>query len=93
MKHYRYTTSGTCSRQIDFDLDGDVVHNINFTGGCSGNLKAIPIILEGWTVEEINDKLRGVMCEGKATSCSDQLSIAVGKTLEMQQSQDNDTAR
>lgn len=55
MKHYRYTTSGTCSRQIDFDLDGNVVHNINFTGGCSGNLKAIPIILEGWTVEEIND--------------------------------------
>ena len=58
------------------DLDGNVVHNIKFMGGCNGNLKAISLILEGWTVEEIESKLSGVLCGNRPTSCSDQLAKA-----------------
>lgn len=77
MFHYEYFTKGTCSRIISFDLDGDVVHNIHFEGGCNGNLKAISILVEGQTVGEIEKKLNGVECGSRKTSCSDQLSKAV----------------
>lgn len=77
MFHYDYYTKNTCSKIISFDLDGDVVHNIRFTGGCNGNLKAISILLEGSTVGEIESKLSGVQCGVRQTSCSDQLSKAV----------------
>ena len=77
MYHYDYLTSGTCSQLISMDLDGNVVHNISFMGGCDGNLKAIPLILEGWTVEEIEKKLTGVQCGRRGTSCADQLAKAV----------------
>ncbi len=77
MFHYDYYTKNTCSKIISFDLDGDVVHNIHFTGGCNGNLKAISILLEGSTVNEIESKLSGVQCGVRQTSCSDQLSKAV----------------
>lgn len=77
MFHYDYLTKNTCSRVISFDLDGDVVHNIHFEGGCNGNLKAISRILEGWTVDEIENKLSGVQCGSRQTSCSDQLTKAV----------------
>ena len=56
---YRYKTEMTCSSEITFDLDGDVVTNIVFTGGCNGNLKAISKILDGWTVDRIVEKLEG----------------------------------
>lgn len=77
MFHYEYFTKGTCSRIISFDLNGDVVHNIHFEGGCNGNLKAISILVEGQTVGEIEKKLGGVECGSRKTSCSDQLSKAV----------------
>lgn len=82
MFHYDYKTKGTCSSLISLDLDGDVVRNIRFTGGCDGNLKAIPIILDGWTVDQIEQKLSGVICGLKNTSCSDQLSKAVRAAYE-----------
>ena len=62
---------------ISFDLDGDVVKNIKFMGGCDGNLKTIPLLLDGWTVEQIAGKLTGVTCGRRGTSCSDQLAKAV----------------
>ena len=74
---YSYKTKGVCSMQIDFDIDGDVVSNINFTGGCNGNLKAISQLVDGMTVEQIESKLRGNTCGFKPTSCADQLAIAV----------------
>ncbi len=74
---YVYQTKGTCSSQIRLDLDGNVVHNVVFTGGCNGNLKAIPILVEGLTVEEIERKCKGIDCGGKRTSCADQLACAV----------------
>ena len=74
---YRYKTEMTCSSEITFDLDGDVVTNIAFTGGCNGNLKAISKILDGWTVDQIVEKLEGNTCGRRPTSCADQLARAV----------------
>ena len=77
--HYTFTPKMVCSMQIDFDLDGDVVSNISFIGGCNGNLKAISKILDGWTVDQIESKIRGNTCGRRPTSCADQLAIAVRK--------------
>ncbi|MBQ6128137.1 MAG: TIGR03905 family TSCPD domain-containing protein [Lachnospiraceae bacterium] len=75
--HYTYKPNSVCSRQIDFDIIGDVITNISFTGGCNGNLKAIAILCNGMTVSEIEKKLLGNDCNGKGTSCADQFAIAV----------------
>lgn len=82
MYHYDYLTTGTCSQLISMDLDGEIVRNVVFTGGCNGNLKAIPILIEGMTVEEIEKKLTGVECGRRGTSCADQLAKAVRKAYE-----------
>ena len=74
---YSYRTKGVCAMEISFDLDGDVVHNIEFLGGCNGNLKAISKLVDGMTVDEIESKLRGNTCGRRPTSCADQLAIAV----------------
>ena len=74
---YSYTPRGVCPMNISFELDGDTVSNIQFTGGCNGNLKAIAKLVDGWTVEQIEEKLRGNTCGRKPTSCADQLAIAV----------------
>lgn len=76
---YTYYTKDTCSTQIDFDINGKVITNIQYTGGCNGNLKALSKILDGWTVEEIENKLSGITCGRRPTSCSDQLAKAVKK--------------
>lgn len=82
MYHWDYITTNTCSSLISLDLDGDKVHNIEFMGGCNGNLKAIPILVEGWTVDEIEKKLTGVQCGRRGTSCADQLAKAVRRAYE-----------
>ncbi len=74
---YNYKTQNVCSVQIRFDLDGNVVSGIEFTGGCNGNLKAISKLVDGWTVEQIEAKLAGNTCGFKPTSCADQLAKAV----------------
>lgn len=82
--HYSYKTNGTCSTKIDFELDGDVVRNVKFTNGCNGNLKAISSLVEGMTVEQIEDKLKGITCGFKSTSCGDQLAKACREALNNQ---------
>ena len=79
---YKYKTSGTCSTEINFHIDGNVITNISFVGGCNGNLKAISKLLDGQTVEYIEDKLKGNLCGLRNTSCADQLAIAVRKAYE-----------
>ncbi len=74
---YEFYPDGVCPIQISFDLDGNVVKNVVFTGGCDGNLKAISRVVEGMTVEQIEDFFRGIQCGRKTSSCSDQLAIAV----------------
>lgn len=76
---HTYQPRGVCSMRIEFELDGDVVRDIRFTGGCDGNLKAIAKLCEGMSVDEIEDKLAGNTCGWKNTSCADQLATAVRK--------------
>ena len=82
--HHDYGTEMVCSQLISFDLDGDVVSNIRFLGGCNGNLKAISKLVNGWTVEKIEEYLLGNLCGRRPTSCADQLAKAVRKAYEMQ---------
>lgn len=74
---YNYRTENTCSQIISFDINGDVITNIEFMGGCNGNLKAISKLVDGWTVDKIEQYLRGNTCGRRPTSCADQLAIAV----------------
>ena len=83
--HYEYVTENTCAQVISFDLEGDVVHNIQFYGGCNGNLKAIAKLLEGWTVERIEEMLLGNTCGRRPTSCADQLAKAVREAVAKQE--------
>ena len=85
--HYTYATKGTCSTQIDFEINGDVISDVNFTGGCNGNLKAVHALVEGLTVDEIEKKLGGIHCGFKNTSCGDQLAHAVREAYEAQKGQ------
>ena len=75
--HHDYRTKGVCSQVISFDLDGDKVKNIEFFGGCSGNLRAISKLVDGWTVDKIEQYLLGNQCGTRPTSCADQLAKAV----------------
>ena len=79
---YTYKTNGTCSREIKFDINGDIITKVSFVGGCNGNLKAISKLVDGMTVSEIERKLKGNTCGFRSTSCADQLAIAVRKALE-----------
>ena len=74
---YTYKTKGTCSSQIEFDINDNVITNVTFTGGCNGNLQAVRSLVDGLTVEQIEKKVRGIMCGMKGTSCPDQLAKAV----------------
>ena len=79
---YSYNPKMVCSRHITFDLDGDVVHNVSFEGGCNGNLKAVSKLVDGMTVEQIEAKLKGNTCGMRPTSCADQLCIALRTALD-----------
>ncbi len=74
---YSYKTKGTCSTQIDFDIEDNIVTNVAFTRGCNGNLQAVSRLVDGKTVDEIESLLGGINCNGKGTSCGDQLAKAV----------------
>ena len=78
--HYNYKTKDTCSTEISFDKDENgIVTNIQFTGGCNGNLKALSKILDGWEAEKIIAMLEGNLCGRRPTSCGDQLAKALKK--------------
>jgi uncharacterized protein (TIGR03905 family) len=85
MSKHSYRPNGVCASQIDFELDGDVVHNVRFTGGCNGNLKAISAVVDGMTVEQIEGYFHGITCGYKDTSCSAQLAKAVRAGLTEEQ--------
>ena len=82
---FSYRTKGVCSMQINFDLDDDVVTNVEFIGGCNGNLKAISKLVNGMTVDQIESYLKGNTCGMRPTSCADQLAIAVREAYEKSQ--------
>ena len=78
---YTYKTKGTCSSMIQFRLDDGVIHDVVFTGGCNGNLKAIAKLVEGMPVEKVISLLEGNTCGPKPTSCGDQLAKALKAAL------------
>jgi len=79
---YTYETQNVCSMEISFHLEDDVVTDIHFVGGCNGNLKAISKLVDGWTVDKIEQYLKGNTCGRRPTSCADQLAIAVRKAYD-----------
>jgi uncharacterized protein (TIGR03905 family) len=74
---YEYTTKGTCSQKIFFDVEDGKVHNVQFLGGCNGNLKGISSLVEGQNVDDVISRLEGIHCGMKSTSCPDQLAKAL----------------
>ncbi|MDD6311293.1 MAG: TIGR03905 family TSCPD domain-containing protein [Firmicutes bacterium] len=81
---YEYKTQGVCSMKIDFELDGNTVHNVSFLGGCDGNLKAIGKLVEGKDASEVVNILSGNTCGFKNTSCADQLAKAIADAMTRQ---------
>ena len=80
---YIFETENTCSKRIKFTLEGNVVTKVEFLdGGCPGNLQALPRLVEGMTVEEIEKKIGGIVCGRRGTSCADQLARAVRKAYD-----------
>lgn len=75
--HYTYKTKGTCSTQIDFDIKENKIYNVEYTRGCNGNLKAIASLVEGQELDTVIEKLEGITCGFKNTSCGDQLAKAL----------------
>ena len=77
MMQYEYKTKGTCSQRILFDVEEGKVKNVQFIGGCNGNLKGIAALVEGMNVEEVISRVEGIRCGMKSTSCPDQLAKAL----------------
>jgi uncharacterized protein (TIGR03905 family) len=82
MQKIEYYTSGTCSSKVTLDLEGTVIQNACFEGGCDGNLVAICKLIAGMDAREVARRLRGVDCGGKGTSCPDQLAQAIEENLQ-----------
>ena len=78
---YSYQTSGTCSREILFEIEDGKVKNVQYIGGCNGNLKGIGALIEGMDVNEAISRLEGITCGPKSTSGPDQLAKALKKAM------------
>ena len=78
---FSYKTRGTCSQTISFDITDGVVSNVTFMGGCNGNLKGISALVEGMKAEDVINKVEGIRCGFKPTSCPDQLAQAIKAAL------------
>lgn len=77
---HSYTTHGTCSRQINIEMDGDIVKKVEFVGGCTGNTQGVARLSEGRTAQEVIALCKGIQCRGN-TSCPDQLARALEEIL------------
>jgi uncharacterized protein (TIGR03905 family) len=74
---FTYKTKGTCSREIAFEVEDGKVTNVQFFGGCNGNLKGISALVEGMSIDEVIARVEGITCGMKSTSCPDQLAQAL----------------
>lgn len=77
----RYMTKGVCSSYIDIEMDGEIIKQVSFTGGCHGNLQGIARLVEGMNANDAIARLKGIRCGYKATSCPDQLAAALESIL------------
>ena len=80
--HFEYKTKGTCSQMIFFDVEDGKVHNVQYMGGCNGNLQGIGRLVEGMDIDEVISRVEGIHCGMKPTSCPDQLANALKKAKE-----------
>ena len=76
-----FDTKGVCAKNIEFEVDGDIVKSVKFNGGCNGNLKGIASLVEGLKLEDVIKKLEGLTCGAKDTSCPDQLAKALKQAV------------
>ena len=74
---FEYKTRGTCASKIIFQIEDGIVSDVRFIGGCSGNTQGVSALVNGMTVDEVIEKLQGIRCGMKATSCPDQLAQAL----------------
>ncbi|MDR1630781.1 MAG: TIGR03905 family TSCPD domain-containing protein [Oscillospiraceae bacterium] len=79
---YTYKTKGTCSRKITLEVKDGIIQNVEFAGGCNGNLKGISSIIRGMRVEEVIARMEGITCGFRKTSCPDQLAKALKEMKE-----------
>ena len=79
---FEYKTKGTCSQRILFEIEDNKLKNVQFLGGCNGNLKGICSLVEGMDVDEVIARVDGIHCGMKATSCPDQLAQALKQAKE-----------
>lgn len=77
MAKYTYEPQGVCSVRIDFEIEDNIVRNVRFTRGCNGNTQGIGALVEGMQVDEVIKRLKGTNCNGRGTSCPDQLARAL----------------
>ena len=78
---YKYKTKGVCASHIELELEGDIIKEAKFIGGCNGNTKGISALVKGMKAEDAIDKLEGIKCGFKPTSCPDQLAKALKEAL------------
>ena len=74
---YRYKPSGVCCQEILFNIENETIKSVDFIGGCPGNLLGMKSLIEGKNVDEVIEKLKGLSCGSKSTSCPDQFSKAL----------------
>ncbi len=79
MEKIVYKPTGVCSRQIDIELDGDIIKHVKFTYGCAGNTQGVSRLVEGMKIDDAISKLKGIKCGTRGTSCPDQLARALEK--------------
>ena len=79
---YTYSPSGVCSRQMTVEIENGTIKHVDILGGCNGNLKGISSLLQGMRVEDAISRMQGIRCGMRATSCPDQLSIALQQAME-----------
>jgi len=74
---YSYKTKGTCSKEIQFDVENNVIKSVRFVGGCPGNTQGVAALVEGMDIDDAIRRMKGIDCAGKGTSCPDQLATAL----------------
>lgn len=77
MERFSYTPKGVCSRKIDIEFDGDKIVSVKYSGGCAGNTQGVAALVAGMSIDEAVERLSGIKCGFKSTSCPDQLATAL----------------
>ena len=79
---YQYEPKGVCSREMIIEVEDEIIKSVQIIGGCAGNTKGVSVLVEGMNINDAINKLRGIDCRGRGTSCPDQLAIALEKIKE-----------